>query len=861
MIYPPRGGVHVDGAHFGSGAHFGAGAEERHSAAFLEVRSGRRLMRPFRLHKKLSPLRDKHAVACRVMHPRRDAAIFLACSLVAACAPGGAGRAVRPPSPVVSPGLCTEVSPYGEPLIVDWSDHQRAGLERAMNDHIAVVKYDCESYELLNCSVDGTYGFMGTSIKEERLQLEDKDELAANLPAFGAQLSARVRRDQSLDLKTVVVGVKRTTISNVSRDQLKGECAGATHFVRGAFVGAFSMGTRALGEAAGSVSLLSAGAEAQSSSSETSLRRDGDPQACRNADPSAVATPKGCGALLRLELAALDKKAPQLAGGVDVCPSPAVLIDGKCGRRSDTKPYQCLEGKVDECAAQCERGHVGSCAAYGFALFGNHGARKDLGRAVQLSDRACEAGSMRACSNLGTVFSEGTLVERDLTKAKDLYERACSGGFETACHNLALIAQDSGEFALANTLYDRACRGGVGAACHNLAIQLQQGLGGKPDLAAAAQAYARACQAGFDDACANLAVFQLRGSGVLKDAATGRTTLQSLCDRGVGLACGNLARVMLGDAQPNVGEVQGLARRSCEAKAANGCATLAALSLVGHRGTEKNPALAAQLLEKGCSLGDNESCTAFGFLRYDGAVGPKDVVAAASSWDKACINNYGYACELLSSLYGLGSDDGVAADSERASEYGRRACRLGAGSNCPRSADTEAHAARAEAQRPSSDGLAEAGRADQSIRASVRQIHSPDPENAHQYAVAKRLKGCVDAAIKDGVQGELAVDLVVAFDGRVTRFKLKPSSVSGAVSECARKRLHNARLPASVDGRTQKFSLTFKLFNSSGAVALRKKPRSVITLGALELDLKAQSPPGCTCASDELRAICTIYCE
>ena len=110
------------------------------------------------------------------------------------------------------------------------------------------------------------------------MELETADEIAANVPSLGkalsGELSASLARGSTLKLAMVLVGKKRTTVAQATTARLAGPeaCAGATHFVRGAFVGAFALstGTR------GAVRMVAHVATAKSANSTFSSYRDGE---------------------------------------------------------------------------------------------------------------------------------------------------------------------------------------------------------------------------------------------------------------------------------------------------------------------------------------------------------------------------------------------------------------------------------------------------------------------------------------------------------------------------------------------------------------------------------------------------------
>jgi hypothetical protein len=231
--------------------------------------------------------------------------------LVLSCG-GATGKAIRPVDPSAQNALNEEANVKacapgpGQPLVVDMRSNDRSDFELAMKDGVAVVSYNCKELHLLRgCSLKGSYAFTGVSRKEDMVQLESKDEVAANMPVSGAKLSAGLKSGSTLDLALVTVGKKRATARDVNKGDLEGDCKEATHIVRGAYVGAFAMGTGTLGHAKAVAELFGAGVSAESKSDRQATTRDGDIASCRKATSDASAPPEDCQAILRLDLVPL----------------------------------------------------------------------------------------------------------------------------------------------------------------------------------------------------------------------------------------------------------------------------------------------------------------------------------------------------------------------------------------------------------------------------------------------------------------------------------------------------------------------------------------------------------------------------
>jgi hypothetical protein len=380
---------------------------------------------------------------------------FVSCALVSLCA-CGAGEAIRPQDPTYAgasggdtlahgPG-CHDVGSDGSPLIVDWKPEERGDLEVAMRQGVAVVHYDCNSFRLLaDCHPRGTYGFVGITKKEQIISLANADEAKANLPLNGGTLGASLSRGSTLDIALVMVGKQATTFSGLTRDDLVvGSCDGATHFVHGATVGAFAMKTGTAGEVQSTASLFGVGANAGSSSHRSVSNKDGDSEACSQADLDAKKPPAQCGALLRIQLVAISdgaktdaKVGPPATGdagapdkgraGVKAppsdlsCPDGLVAVQGKCAAvaQAANMPHECKYGDPKDCAVQCDAGELTSCARLGFMYTDMTGfVHYDEAKSLALFQRACGGGNQAGCSGLGEAYELALGVVEDDAKPR-----------------------------------------------------------------------------------------------------------------------------------------------------------------------------------------------------------------------------------------------------------------------------------------------------------------------------------------------------------------------------------------------------------------------------------------------------------
>lgn len=502
---------------------------------------------------------------------------------------------------------CVASAEDPKPLVVDLLPEQRGDIEVAMREGIPVVAFDCTSIRVLSgCRAEGSYGFVGFSPKEEVIRLENKDDLRANLPfssgLLGAKLEGSLGRESTLDVALMMIGKRMSARRVLPREGLHedkpGACAEATHFVRGATIGAFAIQTVAKGEARTAAELFGVGglgkvgAGAGSSSEKSLQRSDGTVDACKGADPSAEHEPNGCGALLRLDLVALQGAAAPapvdaLARDMqqdDPCPAGLVFSGGKCTRPRDKAPHLCRQDDEVDCKAQCEAKHTGSCVRLGALLVKQRtgpGLETAFGlftRACQANDpfgcgwlaelhlamrkfdlvyadweKACGLGLSASCAKLGIALVEGSKGSPTAPeKAPPWLERGCDGGIGQACLRLGqlymmgkVLPQDPPR---ARAHFERGCEGGSIVSCVQWAMTLREGFGGPKETERAVAVYREACEGGSptdedairtirSEACGDLGAIYGKGDGVPKDAEAAKKALARACDLGLPSAC------------------------------------------------------------------------------------------------------------------------------------------------------------------------------------------------------------------------------------------------------------------------------------------------------------------------------------
>ncbi len=501
-------------------------------------------------------------MSIRPLLPLTLVALSILATPTVGCGPGAAAKAIRPEAQTANDaigggGECRALDKFGEPLVVDWKPDQRLELEVAMKDGVAVVSYDCKSFRLLkDCRVDGTYGFVGTTTKEQIIQLTDSDEVRANLPFSGASIAAKMegemQRGASLDIAIMMVGKRRTTWAAVTKEDLRGECGGATHFVRGATVGAFAMSTGTKAKVRAAVEIFGMSGGGASESTKRVANNDGSLDSCKSASPETTSPPSQCGALVKLELMMIGAEKPK---DDDVtrnsCPRGLVLSKGKCTTPKASLPHLCSFGDLEECTIQCNKGDANSCDNLGLMFFMGRSAEQSYSQAFKFLKVGCDQGSGRACGNLAVLYENGQGTTQDSMKAFALAKQACDDGVAHGCNNLGVYYQkgtgvDKDPIRAAR-LFKVGCDSGQASACFNSGLSWEKGWAGSVDLPKAADFYRASCDGGDARACSNLGVMAKEGRGIKKDPARALMLYKRTCnshDEKYGpVGCHNLAEL------------------------------------------------------------------------------------------------------------------------------------------------------------------------------------------------------------------------------------------------------------------------------------------------------------------------------
>jgi TPR repeat protein len=535
--------------------------------------------------------------------------------------------AIRPSTPTFAEGAratgCAIVDGRNEPFVVDWPADRRADLEAALKHDVAVVAYGCDTLRVLpDCAVEGIYRFTGVTEKEQVLKLDDSDEVRANLPLSGLKLAGRLSADLSrgstLDIALAITGKKTVLRGLVLTQDLKGECEGATHYVRSATLGAFAMATGTRAQITSAADLFGVSVDAGSSSTAQTESRDGRLDACRAVTaPTDTEVPQ-CSAPLRLELRPIRAKPP--ATRVDghppdesttpTCPAGFVPSEaGKCIAASSPAPHICAAGDPADCTVQCEKQSMASCAILGRMYETGHGVAKDPGKAFSLLDRACNGGATPACGRLGEILVHSGKRDEGLA----LMRKSCQAGFADACVTLVQSAESSAAARHVDlvSVVRANCLGGHAASCASLAWLFHEGLGVRQNDGEFFHYAELACGGEASQGCVLLAQAYREGRGVAADMAKAATILRTACDRGASESCTALSLMYFQGQGVTRSDSEGVAylTRGCEGDDRPSCLVLG-MRYQGAIGVPRDPERAVRYLTRACEAGVPAACTA-----------------------------------------------------------------------------------------------------------------------------------------------------------------------------------------------------------------------------------------------------------
>ena len=308
-------------------------------------------------------------------------------------------------------------------------------------------------------------------------------------------------------------------------------------------------------------------------------------------------------------------------------------------------------------SVNCKGGSAEACAYEGLALAENADTERD---SVAVLQRACDLQSGSGCATLAFLYATGKAVAKDDKKAATLYKKSCELGDPQGCYNAALMAQSARgskeDLARAVADYQEACDLGSSPSCTNLGFLYERGIGVKENKTQAVALYRRGCE-GFSctlpnlNGCVNVGRAYRDGIGVEKDETKAAEIFRQACEH------------------PEDKNDPGSAENGARA-----CSLLGGLYIAGE-GIPKDLEHGRDFSIQGCQRGDSFGC-------FNAAVVEDDPAKAASFYERGCNLGDGESCHELAKAYQKGA--GVAKDAGRAKDLEKRACELGFAASCPK---------------------------------------------------------------------------------------------------------------------------------------------------------------------------------
>ena len=341
--------------------------------------------------------------------------------------------------------------------------------------------------------------------------------------------------------------------------------------------------------------------------------------------------------------------------------------------------------------SKCEAGDARACYELGVHCQNGVGGPVDLEKARRWYELGCQGGERWGCAFLGKMLKKGDGGPQDLERARELLLKSCAADriaeMKEECGLAAfmVLSGDGGpeDPPEALRLFTSLCDSRLYVGCE-MAATLQSGrpLGVAPDVAAARVLYEKACtDGGSKSACAELAKLLHSDRGGRKDPSRARHFAQKACDAGEQKGCATLGLLTWlgegGDRDPE----QGLAlmHAACEIGCTDGCAYLALI--VEQTGGDERLPEARKLLELSCDPAHQVECAKLATWLVQGKGGPKDERRGLELWGVSCEAGLAESCYYLAAAFARGKY-GLAQDSPKAVELGRKACDQGIPAGC-----------------------------------------------------------------------------------------------------------------------------------------------------------------------------------
>ena len=295
-----------------------------------------------------------------------------------------------------------------------------------------------------------------------------------------------------------------------------------------------------------------------------------------------------------------------------------------------------------------------------------------------LMEKACDLGDWAACTSIATEFrmsdTPADLASADafLARSRAMSELACDSGDHEACYAFGRFLAESGrpeDLARATGMWDALCRKSVLAACQDMAALATDKP--EPDHRLAGQYQHLACDLGSALDCTEMGARAYHGNGVAKDpdlalvyydkacaieaelcvispSLRAIPQARSGCAANDARACAELGKALvtsLSSPEFNREQAMELLAASCRKGVGDACVNGAeAVATLDSRSDPARLALFNDLLETGCTAGDEASCFSLASALEEGKGGITDVERAVALFARLCDARFPDAC-------------------------------------------------------------------------------------------------------------------------------------------------------------------------------------------------------------------------
>lgn len=282
----------------------------------------------------------------------------------------------------------------------------------------------------------------------------------------------------------------------------------------------------------------------------------------------------------------------------------------------------------------CNSNTPQQCVILAMNYYHGDGVAKNVGTTIKLLQKGCNLNHGPSCAMLGVLYGKGAAGgKHNLAITKSLLQRGCDLNVGTACDNLGIQYFDfdrsktnnSNDIATAFKLFQKGCKLNAGHSCFMLGFMYHHGIGVKRDPVARDELLQKGCNLNSKLSCRLLGVIYYGGdgNGTKSDLNRAEVLLKKACDLDEGASCSYLAGVYSAKASEQASDTNAdtiatatviangrLLKKACNLNDGISCYMLGEY----HITFDRNLVLAKNAFQKGCSLGDKESCVALNQL-------------------------------------------------------------------------------------------------------------------------------------------------------------------------------------------------------------------------------------------------------